>query len=52
MTEREIIIEILNRIPLKINYEDNKTIEFENGYGHEDINIDFDEDGNVIDIYC
>lgn len=52
MTEREIIIGILNRINLKVNWQDDKCIEFENGYGHEDIMIDFDENGNVINIYC
>ena len=52
MTERDIIMEILKRIPLKVYYEDSRSIEFENGYGHEDIIIDFDEFGNVIDIGC
>ena len=52
MTEREIIRDILKRIHLKINYEDSRSIEFENGYGHEDINIDLDENDNVIDIGC
>lgn len=52
MTEKDIIIEILNRIPLKINWQDSRSIEFENGYGHEDIIIDFDENGNVVDIGC
>lgn len=52
MTEREAILNILNRIPLKVYYEDDKTIEFENGYGYEDIIIEFDENGDVIDIGC
>lgn len=52
MTEKDIIIEILNRIPLKICWQDSKSIEFENGYGNEDIVIDFDENGNVVDIGC
>ena len=52
MTEKEMILNILNRISLKVVLQDDKSIEFENGYGHEDIVIDFDEDGNVTDIYC
>ena len=52
MTEREIILSILNRIKLKVNWQDDKSIEFENGYGCEDIVIDFDENGNVINIGC
>ena len=52
MTEKDIIINILSRIQRKIYYEDNLYIEFANSCLGEDINIDFDEDGNVIDIYC
>lgn len=52
MTEKEMILNILNRISLKVNWQDDTSIEFENGYGHEDIMIDFDEDGNVTNIYC
>ena len=52
LTERDIIVNILNRIQRKIYYEDATTIEFANSCLNEDINIDFDEDGNVIDIYC
>lgn len=52
MTEKEMILSILNRIQLKVNWQDDKCIEFENGYGHEDILIDFDEYGNVTNIYC
>jgi hypothetical protein len=52
MTEKEMILSILNRIQLKVNWQDDKCIEFENGYGYEDILIDFDEYGNVTNIYC
>lgn len=52
MTEREIILDILNRIYLKVYFEDNKFIEFENGYGYEDILIEFDSSGNVTNIGC
>ena len=52
ITEKDMILNILNRIPLKVYWQDDKCIEFENGYGHEDILIDFDENGNVINIYC
>lgn len=52
MTEKDIIVNILNRIQRKIHYEDGTTIEFKNSCLNEDINIDFDEYGNVIDIYC
>lgn len=52
MTEKEMILGILERIHLKVTWQDDKCIEFENGYGHEDILIDFDEDGNVVRIGC
>lgn len=47
-----MILNILNRIQLKVNWQNDKCIEFENGYGREDIMIDFDENGNVINISC
>lgn len=52
MTEKDIIINILNRIQRKIYHEDSRSIEFANSCLGEDINIEFDEDGNVTDIYC
>lgn len=52
MTEKEIILNILNRIPLKIHCVHDDFIEFSNGYGLEPIIIDFDENGNVINIGC
>ena len=52
MSEKEIILDILNRNLLKVYHEDDKHIEFENGYGFKDIIIDFDEDGNVVNIGC
>jgi hypothetical protein len=52
ITEKDMILNILHRIPLKVYWQDDKCIEFENGYGNEDILIDFDENGNVTNIYC
>jgi len=50
MTERELILNILNRLCKDIYFQDNKHIEFENGYGGESIDIDFDDFGNVTGI--
>lgn len=52
MTEKEMILNILNRIKLEVTWQSEHCIEFKNGYGHEDILIDFDEYGNVTNIYC
>lgn len=52
MTEKEIILNILNRIHLEIHCVHDNFIEFSNGYGYEDIIIDFDEDGNIVNIGC
>lgn len=52
MTEKEMILNILDRISLKVYYQDDRSIEFANSYGYENIVIDFDDDGNVVSIYC
>ena len=52
MTEKEIIISILNRIGKKIYYDDGLNIEFCNGFGYENLIITFDDTGKVIDIGC
>ena len=52
MTEREMIINILNRLQLEIYYQDDSGIAFENGGGYEALQIEFNENGNVTDIYC
>ena len=52
MTEREIIISILERIGKKIYYDDGIHIEFDNGIGYELVVIDFDDNGNITDIGC
>ena len=52
MTEKEFILNIINRISLKVYEEGKYHIEFENGYGYESIIIDFDENGNITDIGC
>ena len=52
MTEKELILKILDRISLKVNWQDDNCVEFENSYGHEDILIDFDENGNITGIGC
>ena len=52
MTEKEIILNILKRIQLKIHCIHDDFIEFSNGYGYETIMIDFDENGNVINMGC
>lgn len=50
MTERELILNILNRLGKEIYHQDNHHIEFENGYGGESVDIDFDDFGNVTGI--
>ena len=50
MSERQLVLNILNRIGKKIYYQDEHHIEFENGYGGESVDIDFDDFGNVIGI--
>lgn len=52
MTEKGIILNILNRIPLKIHCAHDDFIEFSNGYGSKPIIIDFDKNGNVVNIGC
>lgn len=52
MTEREMILNILNRIGLEVVWESGQCIEFKNGYGYEDITIDFDGNDNVVNIGC
>lgn len=52
MTEKEIVLNILNRIPLKIYCVHDDFTEFSNGYGSKPIIIDLDENGNVINIGC
>ena len=52
MTERETILNILNRIPLKIYCEDDEYIEFENGYGYDNIIIEFNVNGYITNIGC
>ncbi len=52
MTEKEIIIGILERIGKKIYYDDGSHIEFHNGFGYENLIIEFDDIGNVTNIGC
>lgn len=52
MTEREMILNILNRIGLEVIWQSGQCIEFKNGYGHEDIVIDFNEQDDVVNIGC
>ena len=47
-----MILNILNRIGLEVVWQNEQCIEFENGYGHEDIVIDFNEQSDVVDIGC
>lgn len=52
MTEREMIMKILERVGQEVYSDANNYIEFENGarYG-ENISIDFDDEGNILAIY-
>lgn len=52
MTEREMIMKILERVGQEVYSDTNNYIEFENGarYG-ENISIDFDDEGNILAIY-
>lgn len=52
MTEREVIISILERIGKKIYYDNGFHIEFDNGIGYELVVIDFDDNGNITNIGC
>ena len=47
MTEREQLLEILRRIGQTVFYEDDKTIEFANQNGPEQICVEFDSEGNI-----
>jgi hypothetical protein len=49
MTEREIMLNIIDRLQRKIYYKDDNCVEFDGI--HESIIIEFDEDGFVKDIY-
>lgn len=49
MTEKEMILNIVDRLQRKIYYKDDNAIEF-NGT-HESIIIEFDKNGFVKDIY-
>lgn len=51
MTEREMIINALRRINRVMYYNDNTYIKFKNRCYGEDIIIEFDNDGNIIDIH-
>ena len=50
MTEREIIMTVLERLGRNIYCENSNSIEFENSNYGESIEIYFDENGNIIDI--
>ena len=52
MTEKEVIIVILERIGKKIYYDDGSHIEFDNGIGYELLIIEFDDKGNITNIGC
>ena len=47
-TERDRLLEILRRIGQTVLYEDDKSIEFENQYGPEQICVEFDSEGNIV----
>lgn len=49
MTEKEMILNIIDRLQRKIYYKDDNAVEFDGT--HESIVIEFDEDGFVKDIY-
>lgn len=49
MTEKEMILNIIDRLQRKIYYKDDSAVEFDGT--HESIVVEFDEDGFVKDIY-
>lgn len=51
MTEKEMIVAILERIKQPVCYQNFDHIEFENAGSYEQICIDFDNNGNVVKIY-
>lgn len=52
MNEREIIMAILERLDRTIYSEGNDYVVFANSSYGESIEIEFDENGNVTDIWC
>ena len=52
MTEREFIINMLNRLNLEIYYEEECYLEFENTCGYESMIVEFDNTGNITSIGC
>lgn len=51
MTEREYIEKILERLGV-VEYSGDTIIEIRNSCFGEDISFEFDENGEVTDIYC
>ena len=52
MTEKEFIINMLNRLNLEIYYEEINYVEFENTCGYESMVVEFDDVGNITSIGC
>lgn len=53
MTEREMLIAVLERLNYAIYVNSIDYMEFENShYGGESISVEFNEKGEIVNIYC
>lgn len=51
MTDREMVLYLINRASNTIEYEDPNNIEVNNFMYGENVSFEFDSDGNIICIY-
>lgn len=52
MTEREMLIAVLERLDRAIYVNQTDYMEFENSHYGECIAVEFNEQGEIVDIYC